>query len=77
MEGLLFGITSNANEESTIKFDYITLVMGYFICSFKLNNKPINLFDLMNCLRVDPQLLWQICDKPYHTVQRYDEIHDQ
>ena len=80
MEEFLVGIyiTSNSDEKSIInKFNYITLVMGFFISRCKLKNKPINLLDLMDCRRVDPQLLWQSYDKPYRTAQSYDEIHDQ
>ena len=52
MDELLFGITSNLNEKSTInKFNYITLFMRYFIYSCKLNNKPIDLHDFVNAVQ--------------------------
>ena len=52
MEELLFWITSNSNEKSTINnFKYITLFMRYFIYSRKLNNKPIDLLDLVNAVQ--------------------------
>ena len=52
MKELLFGITSNLNEKSTInKFNYITLSMRYFIYSRKLNNKPIDLHDFVNAVQ--------------------------
>ena len=50
-EELLFGITSNLNENSTTKkFDYVTLFMRYYIYSCKLNNKPIVLHDFVNAV---------------------------
>ena len=52
MEELLFGITSNLNEQSTTnKFNYITLFMRYFIYSCKLNNKPIDLHGFVNAVQ--------------------------
>lgn len=52
MEELLFGITSNLNEKSTInKFNYITLFMRYFIYSCKLNNKSIDLHDFVDAVQ--------------------------
>ena len=48
IEEILLGIVSNSNEKSTInKFNYITLLKGYFIHSRKLNNKPIDLLELL------------------------------
>lgn len=53
-EELKFGITSNSNEKSTINklnYWYITLFMCYFICSRKLNSKPIDLQDFVNAVQ--------------------------
>ena len=52
MEERLFGITSNLDEKSaTKKFNYITLFMGYYIYSCKLNDKPIVLCDFVNAVQ--------------------------